>query len=325
MPPEEVLTADLPIRPIELPTPFGVGTVNVHLVGRPPLTLVDAGPHYPPALAALEEALASSGHRWTDIGRVVLTHHHVDHVGLAAAVRQRSGAEIVAHRSLADVLPNLVEAMALDELHAERLMLAHGLAAARVRIARHAMAGHRRYARPVPVDRLVDGGDVVGELDVEHRPGHSSSDIVLRSETRGVAFVGDHLLARISSNALVHRPVAGDSEASTWQTLLTYRRSLERSLLDLPGVAHAGHGPRIDEPAVLIGARLIQQDRRTDAIYHAIRNGTRSIGGLIDALWPGLDPSQLFLAFSEVAGHLGRLVEQKRVAVVEPTRLIACR
>jgi len=314
---------DDPIRTIAVPTPFGVGTVNAYLLGHPPLTLVDVGPNYPPALASLDAALARFHVAWTDIGRVLITHHHVDHVGLAQVVKERSGAEIVAHSSLARLLPNVLEDMKMDEVYAERQMLAYGLERRRVRDVLVLLAGNRRYACPVEVDRLVDEGDVVGGLRIVHRPGHSFSDIVFDDGARGVAFVGDHLLARISSNALLQRSLDGEPELTGSRTLIAYRRSLERSLLDLPAVAYPGHGPRIDDPATLIRVRLAEQDRRTEAVLAAIRTGEETVQGLIDSLWPHLDTSQLFLAFSEILGHLGRLTEQSQVDVDNRRRWVA--
>jgi glyoxylase-like metal-dependent hydrolase (beta-lactamase superfamily II) len=314
---------ELPVRTIRLPTPFAVGTVNVHRVGDPPFTLVDVGPDYPPALAALEEALLSGGHGWHDVGRVLITHHHVDHVGLAHVVKERSGAEIVAHSSLVDVLPNLLESMALDEAYASELMLAWGLPPDRVRDAGRLMAGHRRYAHPVAVDRVVDDGDTVDGLRVSHRPGHSESDVVVHDDDRRVAFVGDHLLARISSNALVHRPLGGGPERAVPRALVVYRGSLERSLSDLPDVVHAGHGPPIADSHSLIRERLAEQDRRTDAVLLAIQEGDATVERLIERIWPRLDRAQLFLATSEVLGHVGRLIEQGRAEADQGRRLTA--
>ena len=75
-----------------------LGSVNVWLLEGEPLTLVDAGPHNDEALDALEQELAGHGHALADIELVLLTHHHLDHSGLAATIKARSGAQIVAHR-----------------------------------------------------------------------------------------------------------------------------------------------------------------------------------------------------------------------------------
>src|ERR1700761_9079602 len=84
------------IRPLLIPTPFSVGPVNAYLIEDEPLVLLDTGPNYSVALSSLEAGLAEQGRRVEEIGLVLLTHQHYDHLGLAAAVQARSGAEVAA-------------------------------------------------------------------------------------------------------------------------------------------------------------------------------------------------------------------------------------
>ena len=77
------------------PTPFAVGRVNTYLIEDDPLTLVDSGPNSAKALDELEQALAALGHRIEDLDLLVVTHQHIDHLGLldvlAAALGRRGG------------------------------------------------------------------------------------------------------------------------------------------------------------------------------------------------------------------------------------------
>ena len=72
------------LHTLSIPTPFPVGPVNVYLAEGEPLTLVDVGPRYDPARESLREALAGRGYRVADLQRIVITHAHADHYGLAA-------------------------------------------------------------------------------------------------------------------------------------------------------------------------------------------------------------------------------------------------
>src|SRR4051794_10540083 len=85
------------VHGLSLPTPFPIGAVNVYLVEGDPLTLVDSGPKADVSRAALEAGLAGLGYRVEDLRRIIITHHHVDHMGLAAEIAGRSGAEIWTH------------------------------------------------------------------------------------------------------------------------------------------------------------------------------------------------------------------------------------
>ena len=86
------------IIPISLPTPFYVGDVNVYLIREDPVTLIDVGPKTPEAAAALARGLADHGLRFNDVRRIVLTHAHEDHCGLARRIRDEAkDAEILVH------------------------------------------------------------------------------------------------------------------------------------------------------------------------------------------------------------------------------------
>src|SRR3954462_10413528 len=86
------------IIPISLPTPFYVGPVNVYLIAEEPLTLIDTGPKTKEAIEALKEGLRRARVRVQDIKRIVLTHAHEDHCGLAKQLRDEAKeAEVFVH------------------------------------------------------------------------------------------------------------------------------------------------------------------------------------------------------------------------------------
>src|SRR5947207_11866662 len=86
------------ILPISLPTPFYIGPVNVYLIAEEPITLIDTGPKTKAALEALREGLRRARLRVADIRRIVLTHAHEDHCGLARALRDEAkDAEVLVH------------------------------------------------------------------------------------------------------------------------------------------------------------------------------------------------------------------------------------
>ena len=78
------------IIPISLPTPFYIGPVNVYLIAEDPITLIDTGPKTKEANEALREGLRRARIRVSDIRRIVLTHAHEDHCGLARSLRDEA-------------------------------------------------------------------------------------------------------------------------------------------------------------------------------------------------------------------------------------------
>ena len=80
---------------VAIPLPLAhVGSVNAWLLLGDPITLIDTGPRDDGALAALEAGLRGQRLRVEDIELLLATHHHLDHVGLAATIQRRSGAAV---------------------------------------------------------------------------------------------------------------------------------------------------------------------------------------------------------------------------------------
>ncbi|MFN7928514.1 MAG: MBL fold metallo-hydrolase [Blastocatellia bacterium] len=85
------------IEKLVIPTPFPVGPINIYLLVDDPLTLVDTGPKTDAAKEALTTQLHNLGFRITDIQRIILTHTHEDHCGLASWLQQQCGAPVYVH------------------------------------------------------------------------------------------------------------------------------------------------------------------------------------------------------------------------------------
>src|SRR4051794_6880812 len=92
----------MPDAPLRLPLPLPhIGSVNAWLLPGEPLTLIDTGPCDEEALSVLEAGLARAAVRVEDIELVLVTHHHLDHSGLAATIAARSGARVAAYERAA--------------------------------------------------------------------------------------------------------------------------------------------------------------------------------------------------------------------------------
>src|ERR1043165_9543064 len=78
------------IIPISLPTPFYIGPVNVYVIAEDPLTIIDTGPKTKETIEALRAGLRKAGFLVSDLRRIVLTHAHEDHCGLAKSLRDEA-------------------------------------------------------------------------------------------------------------------------------------------------------------------------------------------------------------------------------------------
>jgi glyoxylase-like metal-dependent hydrolase (beta-lactamase superfamily II) len=305
------VAADAGIHRIALPTPFGIGDVNLYLIDDDPLTLVDTGPNSATCLLALEAALEALGHPMARIELVVITHQHADHAGLAHAIRARSGAQVACLDLLAPVMADWDTWGAQDDDDALLIMQRHGVED-HVSEALRAVADIvRPWSASCPVDRpLADGSTLAlanRTFQVQHRPGHSPSDMLLVDEARRMALVGDHLLKGVSSNALVSRPLR-DWDGRRPQTLRGYQHSLRQTReLDLELLLGGHRGP-ITDHRTLIDERLAANDRRAQSLFDKLAAGPMTAHELAIAVWGSVAVTQAFLTLSEILGHLDLLI-----------------
>src|SRR3954447_5669420 len=115
------------IHRIAIPTPFAVGRVNVYLIEDEPLTLVDAGPNSGTSFDELTTGLTALGHALEDIELVILTHQHIDHLGLVSLVAQRSGADVAVIDAAVPFVENYSTEAQTDDEFARGVMLRNGI------------------------------------------------------------------------------------------------------------------------------------------------------------------------------------------------------
>jgi glyoxylase-like metal-dependent hydrolase (beta-lactamase superfamily II) len=300
------------IHRIALPTPFLVGRVNCYLIEDEPLTLIDTGPNSGKSLDDLERALAAQDHRIEDLGLIVLTHQHIDHVGLLEILARRSGAEVAALDLLVPYLANFSRSSAADDEFAQSVMRRHGVPNDLATVLGSLAAAFRAFGSSGAVTRSLHEGDELklGDrtLRIFHRPGHSPSDTLLWDGEREILIAGDHLLGRISSNPLVSRPLSGPSEPRP-RALLQYMDSL-RATRELPArLVLPGHGDPVLEHAELIDERLRMHRRRAARVLQILDGQPLSAYEIALQMWGNVAVTQAYLTLSEVLGHLDLLVE----------------
>ena len=283
-----------------MPTPFPVGPVNVHLIAREPFTLVDTGPLTDDAWDALRAGLARRGLAVGDVGRVLLTHGHQDHFGLAARIERAGKARLLGGR--------------LDRRHfrGERngRMLLEALTRAGFggvsRLTMVAMtAAVDHFAEPLSSWDELAGGEVLpGDgytVAVRSVPGHTPGSLTFEVPEAGVLFTGDTVLRDITPNAIVDEDPERPGVAF---------RSVSRYFETLDGIdargAHllTGHGCRVPDFAAH-RARLEGKYRaRVAQIERALAGRPQTVAALCGRIFPTVRPMDLYLAYSEVLGFL---------------------
>jgi glyoxylase-like metal-dependent hydrolase (beta-lactamase superfamily II) len=301
------------IHRLALPTPFLVGRVNCYLIEDEPLTLIDTGPNSGKSLDDLERALAGHGRRIEDLELIVLTHQHMDHLGLLEILARRSGAEVASIDLLAPYLANFSRSAAADDEFAQGVMRRHGVPDDLATVVGAMAAAFRAFGSSGSVTRPLGDGDELAFRDrtlrALHRPGHSPSDTILWDAEREILICGDHLLAHISSNPLVSRPLSGDPDQPRPPALLRYIESM-RTTRELPArLVLPGHGDPILDHVELIDDRLRMHRRRAARIHQLLDARPLTAYEIAVQMWGNVAVTQAYLTLSEVLGHLDLLVE----------------
>jgi glyoxylase-like metal-dependent hydrolase (beta-lactamase superfamily II) len=312
-PPEGLVLAESAgIHRLPLPTPFLVGRVNCYLIEDDPLTLVDTGPNSAKALDELELALAARGHTIEDLGLIVITHQHMDHIGLLEVLVRRSGAEVAALDLLAPYLASFSESMDGDDRFAEALMRRHGVPSDVVVALRAVSSAFRAWGSSAQVTRPLRDGETLELSDrtlrVLHRPGHSPSDTVFFDERRGILLAGDHLIAHISSNPFISRPLGASPDAERPRALIAYIESMRATRELDTRLTLPGHGDPILDHRTLIDQRFAMHERRAGKIRDLIRERPLTAYEIAREMWGNVAVTQAYLTLSEVLGHVDILV-----------------
>jgi glyoxylase-like metal-dependent hydrolase (beta-lactamase superfamily II) len=312
------------IHRLRIPTPFAVGRVNCYLIEDEPLTLVDTGPNSGKALDELQGQLAARGHSIDDLELVIVTHQHIDHLGLVEIVVEHSGAEVAAIGVAAQRLANFETDAEADDRFAVELMRRNGISEEVTTALQSVSRSFRSWGSHVTVTRPLEDGEEIAfrdrALQALHRPGHSPSDTIFWDEERRILLAADHLLAHISSNPLISRPLDGSEERT--QALVTYIESMKKTREMPVEIVLPGHGEPIVDHAALIDDRLALHERRKEKIYRLIAERPRSGYEVAQALWGDVAVTQAFLTLSEVIGHADLLVNEGRVRELDDGEVI---
>jgi glyoxylase-like metal-dependent hydrolase (beta-lactamase superfamily II) len=275
------------------------------------LTLLDTGPMNDEALTALEAGLRRAGVRLEDIELVLATHHHLDHVGLAATVKRRSGAPVAVLGDVADYTRDYKRNIEQDRAFSHRLMAAHGVPREVIEANEDFWDFLRSNSADLEADvRLEDGQRIRAggrDLQVVARPGHSPTDTLFVDASARLAFVGDHLLAGISSNTEIS-PV-GVPDGARPRPRTEYLKSLKQTAAMPLDTLLTGHGRPVKAHRALVELRIAEHRRRAARIAGVLLGEPQSAYGIAERLWPGRTVrEQPLLVVWEVLGHLEILV-----------------
>ena len=297
-----------------LPVPGSLKHINIWLLDdNDGVTVVDTGLDIAPCREAWE-ALLSGPLQGRPLTRILCTHFHPDHIGLAGWLAERFGLRLWMTRE-EWLFARMLTADIRDMPPPEAFTYWRAAGWDEQRIGAEAEKGWGRFASvvsPVPVAfvRLREG-DVIPIGGRGWRVlvgnGHCPEHACLVDDEGGVMIAGDQVLPRITSNVSLSLSEPEADPLGDWLSSIAKLKGLPDTLLVLPS-----HG----EPFTGLHARLASLDHghrdRLDALHEHLSEPRRAVDCFGILFGRRIDGNVIGLATGEAMAHLRRLEVEGR-------------
>ncbi|HWK89524.1 MAG TPA: MBL fold metallo-hydrolase [Longimicrobium sp.] len=299
---------------VTTPMPFRPREVHAALAALEPgrFLLVDGGLNTDESWAALDAGVRAVAGGWDAVAVHVVTHMHMDHVGLAARVREASGAPVLMGRLDAERMASAAANPGEEAEYRAALLRRCGAPEPVRRAVEEMLRTAQSLAPPVTVDATLDGGggEVPGAPGWRWlwTPGHTAGHVSLHRPADGVVIAGDAVLPRITPTLGVNRqrtdPV-GD-----------YVAALDRLEALDPALVLPGHGDPPPDPVGRIRELRGAANGETETVLGLLGAGAATCWEVVERRYPEREMavSTRMLALRETLAHLDRLAARGRAA-----------
>lgn len=302
-----------------LPLPYRLDHINVYFIQDDRgWAILDSGIADEGCRAAWESLLSGplAGARFT---KLIVTHDHPDHIGLAGWLCEKFGIPLVT--SLSSYLGCINVSLnpgAMEQRAYEEFYRSHGMAEDVSTAVRTLGHSYLRLVTPLPhTFRRVVHGDMltIGSRDFEILigEGHAPEQVMLYCGKDGLFFAADEVMARITPNIGIW---AVDPDGDP---LDLYMRSLSmlQAMIDPQALVLPGHHLPFRGLHSRCGELARHHRERCDIIIELCRTSPRAVADLVPALFPRLqDMHQLGFAFNEVHAHVNYLLYRNELQQV---------
>lgn len=286
-----------------------IESVNMYIVDDgAQVTVVDCGVWKPDrpdgGVSVVQEGLHSAGYDLSDVSRLVITHAHIDHYGLAGRVMELTGADLSMH-AMTDLDCQKYRHPDTSMSQRRDTYADHGIADGPGEDGEHLTRWMPYLHSVVEASTRLRGRETIAiggdEWTVLHTPGHSLGHVCLWSPRRRLLLSGDHLLPGITPPVTFERGFDADP-------MLSYLRSLQLVHDLQPELVYPGHGRPFGDPIGRIEAIMRNKMRRMQRIRRAVQDRPTTVGELTDKLVVGsMLGHQRQLAINETLAHIACL------------------
>ena len=299
-----------------LPVPGSLNHINVWaLDDGEGISLVDTGLNIPPARDAWE-ALFAGPLAGRSVTRLIVTHFHPDHIGLAGWLTERFGVRLWMTRG-EWLFARMLTADIRDAPPADAFAYWRAAGWSEERIAAEAEKGWGRFASvvsPVPVSYgRIQQDDVIHAGGRDWRvvigSGHSPEHACLVDDAGKMMIAGDQVLPRITSNVSLSLSEPEADPLGEWLASIERLKHLPDDLLVLPshGEPFTGLHARLD--ALAEGHR-----GRLDALHEFLSGPRRAVDCFGILFGRKIEDSSMGLATGEAMAHLRHLEVEGRAS-----------
>ncbi|PKP91509.1 MAG: MBL fold metallo-hydrolase [Alphaproteobacteria bacterium HGW-Alphaproteobacteria-16] len=295
---------------IRLPMPGGLDHINCWLIADGGgTTIVDSGMNVDSCVDAWRMLFDAAPLSTRPPHRILCTHFHPDHVGLAGWLARKFDAPLWMTRGEWLTI-RLFAADARDDVPEEQVAFWRAGGWDGAQIAEASARGFGRMRRmiaqlPISYRRIVDGETIViGDTAwrVVIGSGHSPEHACLWNARDGVLIAGDQVLPRISSNVSLGVSEPEADPLGEWLASIDRLLELPDDLLVLPA-----HGAPFTGLHVRLKALRDEHLMRLDMLHEHLSEPRRAVDCFGRMFRRKIDGDMLGLATGETLAHLRRL------------------
>lgn len=294
------------IHPIIVPSSSGLRSYNFYLMRYHGATfLVDAGVAKEESWQAFQSVLKENDITLNQLDAILLTHHHIDHIGIVNRILAEHSIPVYAHEDTVIRLQRDPQFLLKRREFFESLYKKMGVDSKKVTLEMKRLLDNVVKYESEKINanfRLLKEGDTIFGLHVIEVPGHSPDHIAFYHEESGVMVVGDHMIQHMSSNALVDIGEAGQRLSS----LVIYEQSLKRLQNLTIDTAYSGHGEIITDPQQLLIKKLRRIEEKGKLILQLLQD-EKTAAEVAQEIYKEKYETQFPLVMSEIIGHIDRL------------------
>jgi glyoxylase-like metal-dependent hydrolase (beta-lactamase superfamily II) len=317
LPPVKQFISDSGVRVYRIPCdvfPRFSGRVYL-LLGLDVPTLVDTGSGTETCMRQLFEGFDQVSSEFGEdftldrLGRILLTHAHIDHFGGLPEIVRRSGAEVGVHELDQRAVSAYDERAARSRYAFDRFLRQAGIETDR----RDAILGEFGYFKgriqSVPVTRKLVEGDTFDGIRIIHTPGHSPGHVCL--VIGNLLLAGDHILSRTVSQLW-------PESVAAWTGLGHYLDSVEKVIRSGPyKLILSGHEPVIHDLGQRVQEIQAAHSRRLDRLVEILHRSDRpmTIDEISERMYSRQRGFPALLATTDVGARVEHLEQRGRIVI----------